>query len=202
MPQLPQSIAAMPDIERALLAQRIDLRLMRREIDELAARLGLSRATRFIDVLDVGPARVRQGPRSQPYEKGYELSLEIPLFDGGAARVKKAEAIYAQAVDRFTQAAIEARSQIRLAYARYQAAFEMAARQRDEVLPTGQLIAEQNLLRYNASLISVFDLLADARDRVIGVDAYLQGVRDFWMAKSALDAALLCRSALSQDQSW
>jgi outer membrane protein TolC len=53
------------------------------------------------------------------------------------------------------------------------------------------LIAAQDLLRYNASLISIFDLLADARGEIASVDAAIQSARDFWIAKSDLDAALL-----------
>jgi outer membrane protein TolC len=191
LPDLPQNIEDLPDVEQMILQNRIDLRLKRMQIDELARSLGLSKATRFINVLDVGPTRVLQGAASQPYERGYEVALEIPIFDGGGARVKRAEAVYSQAVDRFTQSAIDARSQIRVAYAAYRSNFDMARQQRDEVVPTRKLIAEQNLLRYNASLISVFDLLADARSQIESANEYIQCVRDFWMAKSELDTALL-----------
>jgi outer membrane protein TolC len=191
LPDLPQNIEALPDVEQIILQNRIDLRLKRLQMDELARTLGLDKATRFVNVLDAGPTRVLQGAASQPYERGYEVALEIPIFDGGGARVKRAEAVYSQAVDRFTQAAIDARSQIRVAYAAYRSNFDVARRQRDEVVPARKLIADQNLLRYNASLISVFDLLADARSQIEGVDDYIQSVRDFWMAKSELDTALL-----------
>jgi outer membrane protein TolC len=191
LPDLPRNIEALPDVEQIILQNRIDLRLKRLQMDELARTLGLDKATRFVNVLDAGPTRVLQGAASQPYERGYEVALEIPVFDGGGARVKRAEAVYSQAVDRFTQAAIDARSQIHVAYAAYRSNFDLARRQRDEVVPTRKLIAEQNLLRYNASLISVFDLLADARSQIEGVNDYIQSVRDFWMAKSELDTALL-----------
>jgi outer membrane protein TolC len=191
LPDLPQDIEALPDVEQIILQNRIDLRLKRLQMDELARTLGLDKATRFVNVLDAGPTRVLQGAASQPYERGYEVALEIPIFDGGGARVKRAEAVYSQAVDRFTQAAIDARSQIRVAYAAYRSNFDMATRQRDDIVPTRKLIAQQNLLRYNASLISVFDLLADARSQIEGVNDYIQSVRDFWMAKSELDTALL-----------
>jgi hypothetical protein len=62
------------------------------------------------------------------------------------------------------------------------------------VLPNRKLIAAQNLLRYNASLVSVFDLLAGARAQIAGVDDYIQSVRDFWIAKSELDASLVGNS--------
>jgi outer membrane protein TolC len=195
LPELPASVDSLPDVERAVLQERLDLQLMRMHIDELGKSLGLTKSTRFVNVLDIGAERVRQGSREEPYERGYTVTLEVPIFDSGAARIKKSEAIYAQAVDRFAQAALEARSQIRLAYAGYRAAFDLAQRQRDEVLPLRRAIAQQNLLRYNASLIGIFELLADAREQVLGVDGYIQSVRDFWIAKSRLDAALLGNSA-------
>ena len=191
LPDLPPRIEELPNVEQTALQSRIDLHMMRTRIDALARNLHLTKATRFVNVLDVGPTRVRQGARSAPYESGYEVSLEVPIFDTGAARVRKAEAIYAQAVERFAQAAIEARAEVRKAYARYRATHEMASRERDEVLPLRKSIAEQDLLRFDASQISVFDLLADARAESSGVNGYIQSVRDFWIAKSALDTALL-----------
>jgi outer membrane protein TolC len=190
LPDLPQNVADLPNIESAL-QNRIDLQMMRTRIDALAQNLHLSKATRFVNVLDAGPTRVLQGARSQPYESGYEVSLDIPIFDSGAARVRKAEAIYAQAVEEFAQAAIEARSEVRTAYAQYRAAHEIAARERDEMLPLRKSISEQDLLRYDAAQISVFDLLADARAEIGSVNDYIQSVRDFWIARSALDSVLL-----------
>ena len=70
----------------------------------------------------------------------------------------------------------------------------LSKQQRDEVVPTRKFVAEQNLLRYNASLISVFDLLTDARGQIASVDDYIRSVRDFWMAKSELDTALIGNS--------
>jgi outer membrane protein TolC len=191
LPTLPASLEDLPDVEGALLQNRLDLQLMRMHMEELQRRLKLTRSTRFVNVLEAGATRVQQGSRDAPYERGYTITLEVPIFDSGSARVKKSEALYAQAVDRFTQAAIEARSQIRLAYANYRAAFELAKQQRDEVLPLRKAITEENLLRYNASQISIFELLSGAREQAAGFDGYSQRLRDFWIAKSQLDAALL-----------
>jgi outer membrane protein TolC len=195
LPELPAGPEALPDVERAVLQDRLDLRLMRMRLDELRESLKLTASTRFVNVLDLGATRVRQGSRDEPYERGYALTLEVPIFDSGAARVKKSEAVYAQAVDEFAQAALEARSQIRVAYAGYRAAFEQASQQRDAVLPLRQAVTRQNLLRYNASQIGIFELLSDAREQALSVDDYIQSVRDFWIAKSRLDGALLGSSA-------
>jgi outer membrane protein TolC len=191
LPELPRSIEELPDVEQAVVQNRIDLRLQRMRMDELARSLGLTKATRFVNALDLGPARVLQGTQSQPYEHGYEISLEIPVFDGGGPVVRRAQALYAQAADRFAQAAVDARSQIREAYAGYRAAFDIARQQHDEAVPAAKRVAAQNLLRYNASLISIFDLLADARSQIESVDAAIQSQRDFWLAGAQLDAALV-----------
>jgi outer membrane protein TolC len=188
---VPPSIEPLPDVEQAILEKRVDLQIQRLKLDELARSLDLTQSTRFVNVLEVGPTRVKQGAARDSYESGIVFSFEVPIFDSGAARVRRAESIYAQAVEHFAQAAIDARSQIRQSYANYQAAFELAVRQRDEVLPLRQSIAADNLLRYNASLISIFELLSSARDQAAGMDGFIQSARDFWLAKSELDASLL-----------
>ena len=188
LPELPQRMEDLPDVEHIVLENRIDLRMMRMHIDELARSLKLTKSTRFVNVLDMGATRVKQGSQQDPFESGLVLTLEVPIFDSGAARIRKAEAVYAQAVNRFAQAAIEARSQVRQSYAAYRAAFDLAVQQRDEVVPLRKTVAQQKLLRYNASLISIFELLADAREQIASVDGYIQALRDFWIAKSEFDA--------------
>jgi hypothetical protein len=46
------------------------------------------------------------------------------------------------------------------------------------------------VLRYNGMLISVFELLADARQQVASVNAYIAALRDFWIADATLQLAL------------
>jgi outer membrane protein TolC len=194
LPDLPQRPDDPPSLEAALQG-RVDLRMLRAQMDALARSLGLTKATRFVNVLEVGPERILDGPRSNPYENGYEVTLQIPIFDAGTPQLRRAQAIYAQSVDRFAQAALDARSEVRTAYSRYRVAYDIASHQRDEVLPVANAVAEQDLLNYNAARISIFDLLADARARIAGVDDYIQSVRDFWIAKSEFDTALLGNSS-------
>ncbi len=121
------------------------------------------------------------------------MTFEIPIFDWGTARVAKAEATYMQAVNLAAEAAVNARSEVRRSYRAYRATYDIARHQRDEVVPIRKLIADENLLRYNGMLISVFDLLADARAQVIGVTVYIDALRDFWIARANLDSALVGR---------
>ncbi|MEO7403192.1 MAG: TolC family protein [Burkholderiales bacterium] len=189
LPDLPKEAADLPDIEERAMAERLDLRAVRTQTEALAKNLGLTKATRFLNVLEFGPARVLEGERNAAYKRGYEISFEIPIFDWGSSRVAKAESIYMQAVDRAAAQAINARSEVRESYRGYRTAFDIALHYRDEVVPIRKRIADENLLRYNGMLIGVFDLLADARSQIASVNSYIESLRDFWLADADLQMA-------------
>jgi hypothetical protein len=64
-------------------------------------------------------------------------------------------------------------------------------------VPLKKRISDEQLLRYNGMLISVFELLADSRSQVLSVNASIEAQRDFWMAESALQMAQTGRAAAS-----
>ena len=195
LPDLPQAPDDLPDIERIALAQRLDVQGAKLAVDQMAKNLGLTRATRFVNVLELGA--ISNSSNEAPTQRGWEIGLELPLFDWGDARVAYAEGVYMQAVDRAAETAVNARSEVREAYGAYRSAFDIAVHQRDELVPLRQLIAEENVLRYNGMLIGVFELLADARLQIASVNSYIESLRDFWVARADLDMALIGRPSLA-----
>ena len=188
LPDLPKAPDELPDVEQQAMATRLDLQAMRAQTQGLASNLGLSKVTRVINVLEVGVLR-NSFSDAPTTERGYDIRLEIPLFDWGGARVAKAEAVYMQSVGQLAQAAVDARSEVREAYQSYRTHHDIARHQRDEVLPLRKRISEENLLRYNGMFISVFELLADAREQITAVNVYIDALRDFWLAQSDLQMA-------------
>ena len=197
MPDLPKAPNDLPEVEQKAIAQRLDVQAAKLDTESLAKNLGLTRTTRFINALEFGPARALEGAKSGPYKRGYEVSFELPIFDWGTSRVARAEAIYMQAVHRAAQTAIDARSEVREAYLGYRSSYDIALHLRDEIVPLRKRISEENQLRYNGMLIGVFDLLADARSQVLGVNSYIEALRDFWLAQADLDMALLGKPSLN-----
>jgi outer membrane protein TolC len=195
LPDLPNSAMALPDLEQLALEQRLDVRGARLAAEQTAKNLGLTRTTRFINVLEVGA--IYNTFNDAPSQRGYEIGFELPLFDWGDARVAKAEAIYMQALDRAAQTAIDARSEVREAYTGYRSAYDIARHHRDEIVPVRRRIAEENLLRYNGMLIGVFELLADARAQIVSVSNTIDALRDFWIAQADLDLALIGKPSLA-----
>ena len=183
LPELPPAARTIGDAEAQALANRLDVLMAQKELAGLSAALGLSRSTRFINLLDLGYRRDSDA-------RGYEIELQVPLFDWGGARVARAEASYMQALQRAAGTALEARSQVRDSYGAYRSAYDIARHYRDEVVPLKKRISDEQLLRYNGMLISVFELLADAREQVVSVNAAIEAQRDFWIADAALQAAL------------
>ncbi|HVE89720.1 MAG TPA: TolC family protein [Burkholderiaceae bacterium] len=197
LPDLPKAPNELANVEQTAMEQRIDLQMVRLETEALASNLGLTRATRFINVFEAGFAREREGPRGAPWANGYEISFQIPLFDFGTARVARSEAVYMQAVNRAAEAAVNARSEVREAYLGYRTNYDIARHFRDEIVPLRQRIADENLLRYNGMLIGVFELLADARAQIASVNASIEGLRDFWIAHADLEMAMIGRPNMS-----
>ena len=189
LPDLPKAPNDLPDIEQTAMAQRLDVQAAKLGTEQVAKNLGLTRATRFINVLEVGA--VRNSYNDAPTQRGYTVSVELPLFDWGDARVAKAEAVYLQAVNRAATTAINARSEVRGAYANYRTSYDIARHFRDEIVPLKKRISEENQLRYNGMLIGVFELLADARSQITSVNGYIEALRDFWLAQADLDMALI-----------
>lgn len=187
LPDLPVAPQELADIEQAAVSERLDIRAARLDAEHTASTLGLTRTTRFINVLDLGAVRNTEGGTAT---RGYEISLEVPLFDWGSARVARAEATYMQSVNLLAQAAVDARSEARESYADYRASYELARHYRDHVIPLRKQISDQTLLRYNGMLMSVFELLADAREQAGAVSAYIGALKDYWTAQANLEAAL------------
>lgn len=189
LPDLPEALSRLPDIEQQAMDSRLDLQMARLQTEALAKNLGLTRSTRFINVLELGISN--NSSNQEPIQRGYEISFELPLFDWGQSRIVAAESRYRQALERVRATAVNARSEVREAYAMQQSQYAIARHLRDEVVPLKQRISEENMLRYNGMLIGVFELLADARAQIAAVNAAIEAQRDFWLADADLAMALV-----------
>ncbi|MEO8297149.1 MAG: TolC family protein [Burkholderiales bacterium] len=192
LPDLPQAPAEPRDAEQTAMDKRLDVLMAKRATESTAKSLGLTKTTRFINVLHAGYQN--KSVTGEPRSDGYEIELALPLFDFGSARVARAQATYMQAVNRTAQVAVNARSEVREAYSAYRTAYDLARHYRDEVVPLRKRISDENLLRYNGMLASVFELLADSRDQVASVTAAVESLRSYWVAENNLQVALTGRS--------
>ncbi len=187
LPDLPKAPTEFANVEQDAIAKRLDVEMAKKQSENLALSLGLTKATRFVNVLDLG--YINNSETGLPNKTGYEIELQLPIFDWGDAKVAKAEAIYMQGLNRVAAVAVNARSQAREAYSDYRTSYDVAKHYRDELVPLRQKISDENVLRYNGMLIGVFELLAGAREQMASVNMYINAARDFWIADSNLQMA-------------
>ncbi|MEH6460717.1 TolC family protein [Chitinimonas sp. JJ19] len=187
LPDLPAKPREFDTAAQTAVQHRLDIQMAKHEVSGLASALGLTRSTGFVNALETSYLRnsTNDGHRS----RGYELELQLPLFDWSGAKVARAEASYRIAFNRAAEVGINAESELRTSYLGYRSAYDLAKHYRDEIVPLRKSISEENLLRYNGMLIGVFELLADAREQVGSVNAYMEALRAFWEADANLELA-------------
>lgn len=193
LPALPRRPYTEPTIETEAVARRVDIQSARIELAALAKTHGLTEASRFVNLLDLSGIRKTKESRAtgeKEKSRGFEADLQIPIFDLGETRVRAAEQTYMQAVNRLAEKAVNARSEAREAYRRYRASYDIARHYRDEVVPLRKVISDETLLRYNAMLIDVFDLLIEARQRLAANSQAIEAQRDFWLASVDMHVAV------------
>jgi outer membrane protein TolC len=192
LPRMPGRPAVQPDIEREAVARRLDLQMARIDVQALSRSLDLSSATRMISVLELSGIKTKVKSEGETErERGFELELQIPIFDLGAGKLRQAEETYMQSVNRLTARAINVRSEAREAYGTYRAAYDIARHYQREVLPLRKIISDETMLRYGAMQIDVFTLLTEARARIASTTSAIEAERAFWLAATNLGASVL-----------
>ena len=195
LPDLPKQ-ALDPQAVGALATQaRLDIRMAQTALDAAAKAQGLNMVTSFTDIELTGRRNTTfdnaAGTRSTA--RGWDIAVRLPVFDWGGIQRDAMNARTLAAANQLEAAARAAGSSLRESYSAYRTAYDVARHYRDEVVPVRKVIAEENQLRYNGMLISVFELLADARDQVGAVTAALDAQRQFWLADAALQASVIGR---------
>jgi outer membrane protein TolC len=200
LPELPKEPRQPGAVSLQATQQRLDIQLARSQLDTAGRVQGLNLLTSLVDV-EMGIRRdtvtdAQAGTRTP--RTGFELGIRLPIFDWGSARRDALNAQSLLAANRYESVVRSASSQLRESYSGYRTAYDIARHYRDEIIPLRRAISDENGLRYNGMLISVFELLADSRDQINSVLAAINSYQQFWMADAALAASVTGRpTALS-----
>jgi Outer membrane efflux protein len=192
LPDLPKEPRDAGAVSANAAEQRLDVQLARSQLDTAGRSQGLNLLTSVVDV-ELGIRRdtvsdSAAGTRTP--RNGYELGIRLPIFDWGSAQRATMNAQSLAAANRYESTVRGASSQLRESYSAYSTAYDVARHYRDEIVPLRRAMAEENGLRYNGMLISVFELLADSRDQISSVVAAINSYQQFWLADAALAASI------------
>jgi outer membrane protein, heavy metal efflux system len=187
LPDLPAREAPTTDIEQRAIDHSLDLGLAKSEISTAAQTLGLLKSF-SVDGAELGAASEKEVDGT--WETGPAVSVPIPIFDTGKAVRAAARSRYARARQRYRAQEIEIRSAARLASAELAAARSRVQQYRQTIIPLRHRITETMQTQYNAMLGGAFGVLDARREEINAGAAYVEAQRDYWLARSHLDALL------------
>ena len=193
LPDLPKTPRAAQEVANTAIVQRLDVQQARTQLQVAGRSQGINLLSTVIDV-EAGIRRDtvfdnHDGTRSTG--RGFELDIRLPLFNWGSAQRDALNAQSLAAANRYDAAIRGATSQLRQDYSAYRTSYDIARHYRDEIVPLRQVMADENVLRYNGMLIGVFELLAEARDQIAGVTGAIDAQQQFWLADAALAASII-----------
>jgi len=185
---IPPTEAPLEHLEVTALKQRLDVQAARKQVELMDSALGMARTSRYTGLVDVG-VHMHQDADG-PKLLGPTLSLELPIFDQRQALIGRLEAQRRQAQRRLDALGLDVRSEVRLAKARLDLSRHSAEQYLNALLPLRRTVLEQSELEYNAMQIGLYELLATKKSEIETFRAYLNTVRDYWIAHAELERAL------------
>jgi cobalt-zinc-cadmium efflux system outer membrane protein len=170
LPEIPSEPLRMSGIEQAALTRSIDLSHARQRILVAGQQLGYDRATALIPALDLGVGAERE------LEEGWKV-----------ARIGRALAELRRAQQEYYALAVRIRAVARAAQDRLQGTQDRALYYRDILLPLQERIVNEAQLQYNAMQVGIFQLLRDREQQIETGVAYVEALREYWLARAELE---------------
>lgn len=188
LPEVPASDPPLQRLESLAVRRRVDLESLRQQQQLMEKAAGLARSSWLLGTIQVGVHGKREVDGASLV--GPSLVIELPIFDQRGAMISRLEAQQRRSERQLAAASITARSQVRAARAQF-----IQRRQRVEhfnasLLPLRARIVELSQEHYNGMFIGAYELLAAKREQVEGYAGYLQAIRDYWLARAALERAI------------
>jgi cobalt-zinc-cadmium efflux system outer membrane protein len=196
LPDVPAEPLAVNGVERSAVTRSIDLAHARQRVAAMGQRLGYDRATALIPSLEVGATAEKEA--DEVWGVGPSVAVPIPLFDQGQARVARSAAELRRVQHEYYALAVRVRSTARAVLDRLQGAGDRARYYRDILLPLQERIVSEAQLQYNAMQLGVFELLRDRQQQIETGVAYVEVLRDYWVARAELLHILSGRLPMSE----
>jgi len=187
LPDIPEQPLPFDELELRALRQSLDVASARQRLLVAGEQMGVSRATALVPELSLGVGGERE---EGAWEVGPVFTFPIPLFDQGQARVGRAMAELRRAQQEYYALGVRVRATVRAVRERLQGAQDRALYYRDIMLPLWERIVHETQLQYNAMQRGVFELLRAREQQIQAAVAYIDALRDYWLARTDLGQIL------------
>jgi len=188
LPAPPAADAPPADLVDRAPARRPDLAAARREAEAFDSVLSTARAWRWLGDFEIGYERETESGGARL--RGPTFTLKLPLFGFNHAGVLRAEAARDAAVARRDALELAVRNEVALALDHMSTAREIADTYRGALLPQREAATARTLEGTGFMLTGAFELLATRREEFAAYRETIDAVRDYWLARTDLEAAL------------
>jgi outer membrane protein, heavy metal efflux system len=169
----------------------LELLAARREADILAEVADIARSFRLIGGTEIGYERERETDGS--VIRGPSINLELPIFNQGGAKVARAEAHVQQARARLAELQLKTDAAVKFGSERVRVLADIVRTHRDALIPARETIVARSQQQQNFMLIGVFELIQAKTQEYDAYQAYLEAIRDYWVARLDLMRAIGAR---------
>lgn len=173
------------DLESSAVESNLQLAAMKLQLDAEAITLGVRRSTGWLSEAEVGAAAEHEEDGTWGF--GPAISAPIPIFDQGQASQAITRSQFERMRQQYIATAVEVRSAARAGWNRWNAARARAEYLRQVVLPLRQQITRETQLQYNAMQIGAFQLFSAKQSEIETGVAYIEALREYWIARSAVE---------------
>jgi outer membrane protein, heavy metal efflux system len=187
LPDIPAQPLSLAGLETRALRQSLDLASTRQQMITAGEQVGVTRATALLPEAELGSVAERE---EGAWEVGPTLAFPIPLFDQGQGRLGRAMAELRRTQQAYYALGVRIRATARAVRGRLQGAQDRALYYRDILLPLRERIVNETQLQYNAMQRGVFELLRAREQQIQTAVAYIEALRDYWLAHTNLDQLL------------
>lgn len=171
-------------LEGRAIERSVELATIRHRFTAAAKRANLARAQGLLPELKAGVVFEREGGE---WGYGPVAELELPIFYQGQGEVARAQAEMRREQQLYAAMAVRVRAAMRAVQARASTARERALYLENVLLPMRERILNDTQLQFNAMNTSVFQLLIARRDQVETGRAYVDALREYWLAAANLE---------------
>lgn len=190
LPEPPSDPKDVEHLEAQAIERSLDLAAAEQLIVAAAENVGLDRASALFPEVIVGGNGERDDAEWKP---GPTLTLPLPFFDRGQARIARAQAELREARELRSALAVRIRAVARSTRDRLTGHRDRARHYRDVVLPIRARVVQETHLQYNAMQIGPLDLFRAKEQQIEAAVRYIDALRDHWLAQADLTLILAGR---------
>ncbi len=171
-------------LEGRTVERSVELATIRQRFTAAAKRANLARAQGFLPELKAGVTFEREGGE---WGYGPVAEVELPIFYQGQGEVARAQAEMRREEQLYAAMGTRVRAATRAVQARASTARARALYLKNVLIPMRERILDDTQLQFNAMNASVFQLLIARRDQIETGRAYVEALREYWLAAADLE---------------